>query len=138
MSAAGESSTRNLVRQGLVAKIKLGMTPGWSHRSDAQHLLLGRAHTEYGVNITRAAGYSTGPYFVPNVHADCSVSAYEPPHRRAMRGFGMPEIHWAIEQHIDRPLRSASTGECGGRTGSQGWPGNRDRHDHMHPTGLSQ
>jgi CO/xanthine dehydrogenase Mo-binding subunit len=61
------------------------------------------AYTEYGVNITRAAGYSsTGPYFVPNVHADSLCVYTNHPIGGAMRGFGMPEIHWAIEQHIDR------------------------------------
>ena len=50
----------------------------------------------------RAAGYSgTGPYFVPNIHVDSYACTPTILVGGAMRGFGMPEIHFGIEQHID-------------------------------------
>ncbi len=92
------------VRQGLIAHIKLGMLPdGRILAMKNTYYWDGGAYTEYGVNITRAAGYSsTGPYYVPNVWADSYCVYTNHPIGGAMRGFGMPEIHWAIEQHIDR------------------------------------
>ncbi len=92
------------VRQGLVAKIKMGMTKdGRITAMQNTYYWDGGAYTEYGVNITRAAGYSsTGPYKVPNVHADSLCVYTNHPIGGPMRGFGMAEIHWAIEQHIDR------------------------------------
>ena len=92
------------VRQGLVAHIKMGMTEdGRITAMQNTYYWDAGAYTEYGVNIPRAAGYSsTGPYFVPNVHADSYCVYTNHPIGGAMRGFGMPEIHWAIEQHIDR------------------------------------
>ncbi len=92
------------VRQGLVAKVRIGGT------KDGQILALqveyywdAGAYTEYGVNITRAAGYSsTGPYTIPNVHTDSYCVYTNHPVGGPMRGFGMPEIHWSIEQSVDR------------------------------------
>jgi len=55
------------------------------------------------VNIARAAGYScTGPYDVPNVKADSLCVYTNHPVGSAMRGFGMPEIHWGLEQIMDQ------------------------------------
>ena len=140
MSRAEEFYT-TFVRQGLVAHIKMGMTG--DGRITAMHNTYywdAGAYTEYGVNITRAAGYSsTGPYYVPNVHADSYCVYTNHPIGGAMRGFGMPEIHWGIEQHIDRmaaqlgldPVDVRLT-NClkGGQETVTGMI--------MHPTGLSQ
>jgi carbon-monoxide dehydrogenase large subunit len=91
------------VRQGLVAYFKMGC--------DAQGNLLamenrfywdGGAYTEYGVNITRASGYSSsGPYDVPNVKTDSYCVYTNHPVGGPMRGFGMPEMHAGLEQCID-------------------------------------
>ena len=91
------------VRQGLIANFKIGC--------DANGRLLamentlywdGGASTEYGVNITRAGGYSSsGPYEVPNVKADSICVYTNHPVGGAMRGFGMPELHAGLEQCID-------------------------------------
>ncbi len=92
------------VRQGLVAIIKMGMTKeGRITAMQNRFYWDGGASTEYGTNITRAAGYSgTGPYYVPNIHVDSLCVYTNHPIGGAMRGFGMPEIHWGIEQHIDQ------------------------------------
>jgi carbon-monoxide dehydrogenase large subunit len=92
------------VRQALVARIKMGMTR--DGRLTAMHNRFywdGGAYTEYGVNITRAAGYSgSGPYYVPNIQVDSFCVYTNHPIGGPMRGFGMAEVHFGIEQHIDR------------------------------------
>ncbi len=92
------------VRQGLVAYIKMGMTrDGRITAMQNRFYWDGGAYTEYGVNITRAAGYSgSGPYFVPNIHVDSFCVYTNHPVGGPMRGFGMAEIHFGIEQHIDQ------------------------------------
>jgi CO/xanthine dehydrogenase Mo-binding subunit len=93
----------NFVRQGLVIKLKVGC--------DAEGNLLamentmywdGGASTEYGVNITRAGGYSsTGPYDIPNVKTDSICVYTNHPIGGAYRGFGMSELHTGIGQCMD-------------------------------------
>ncbi len=129
------------VRQGLVSYYKMGC--------DADGKLLamentfywdGGAYTEYGVNITRAAGYScTGPYEVPNVKTDSYCVYTNHPVGGPMRGFGMPEMHAGLEQCIDDLAiqvgmdpaefrrRNCLTGGSLLPTGSK-----------MHPTGVLQ
>ncbi|TLN25705.1 xanthine dehydrogenase family protein molybdopterin-binding subunit, partial [bacterium] len=91
------------VRQGLVAYFKMGCDE--NGKLLAMHNTFywdGGAYTEYGVNITRAAGYScTGPYEVPNVHTDSYCVYTNHPVGGPMRGFGMPEMHAGLEQCID-------------------------------------
>jgi CO/xanthine dehydrogenase Mo-binding subunit len=97
----------SFVRQGLKAKVKIGVdSDGKILAMENTYYWDAGAYTEYGVNITRAAGYSsTGPYFVPNVKADSYCCYTNHPVGGPMRGFGMPEIHWAIEQVIDMICR---------------------------------
>ncbi len=93
----------NFVRQGLVIKLKVGC--------DADGNLLamentmywdGGASTEYGVNITRAGGYSsTGPYDIPNVKTDSLCVYTNHPIGGAYRGFGMSELHAGVDQVMD-------------------------------------
>ena len=92
------------VRQGLVARVKIGGTKeGKILALQVEYYWDAGAYTEYGVNITRAAGYSsTGPYTIPNVRTDSYCVYTNHPVGGPMRGFGMPEIHWSIEQSVDR------------------------------------
>lgn len=129
------------VRQGLVAHFKMGC--------DAQGRLLamencfywdGGAYTEYGVNITRASGYSSsGPYDVPNVKTDSFCVYTNHPVGGPMRGFGMPEMHAGLEQSIDELAEKIGIDRVefrkincvrGGDTLVTGMT--------MHPTGLSE
>ncbi|MBN1286974.1 MAG: xanthine dehydrogenase family protein [Anaerolineae bacterium] len=91
------------VRQGLVAKTQAGATKdGKLLAMKTEYYWDAGAYTEYGVNITRASGYSsTGPYEIPNVWADSYCVYTNHPVGGPMRGFGMPEIHWGIEQIMD-------------------------------------
>ena len=91
------------VRQGLVAYYKMGCDKN-GHLLAMENTFYwdGGAYTEYGVNITRAAGYSsTGPYEVPNVKTDSYCVYTNHPVGGPMRGFGMPEMHAGLEQCID-------------------------------------
>jgi CO/xanthine dehydrogenase Mo-binding subunit len=91
------------VRQGLVAYFKMGCDKnGCLLAMENRYYWDGGAYTEYGVNITRASGYSsTGPYDVPNVSADSFCVYTNHPVGGPMRGFGMPEMHAGLEQCID-------------------------------------
>jgi carbon-monoxide dehydrogenase large subunit len=100
----------------------------------------GGAYTEYGVNITRASGYSSsGPYEVPNVKTDSYCVYTNHPVGGPMRGFGMPEMHAGLEQCIDELAGQISMDAVEFRklnclkTGSTLVTGSK-----MHATGLSQ
>jgi CO/xanthine dehydrogenase Mo-binding subunit len=90
-------------RQGLVAYYKMGCDKdGNLIAVDNKYYWDAGAYTEYGVNITRASGYSsTGPYNVPNVRVDSLCVYTNHPVGGPMRGFGMPEIHVGLEQCVD-------------------------------------
>ncbi|MFL7813242.1 MAG: xanthine dehydrogenase family protein molybdopterin-binding subunit [Anaerolineales bacterium] len=92
------------VRQSLVSDIKVGCdAEGNLLAMELTYYFGGGAYNDYGVNIARAAGYScTGPYDVPHVKADSLCVYTNHPVGSAMRGFGMPEIHWGLEQIMDR------------------------------------
>ena len=92
------------VRQSLVANTKIGCDAGGNLLAmETEYYFGGGASNEYGVNIARAAGYScTGPYYIPNVKGDSYCVYTNQPIGSAMRGFGMPEIHWGIEQIMDQ------------------------------------
>lgn len=93
----------SFVRQGLVARTRIGATrEGKLLAMKTEYFWDAGAYTEYGVNVTRATGYSsTGPYEIPNVCADSYCVYTNHPVGGPMRGFGMPEIHWGIEQIMD-------------------------------------
>ncbi|MBN1249554.1 MAG: molybdopterin-dependent oxidoreductase [Anaerolineae bacterium] len=92
------------VRQSLIAKYKIGCdAEGNLLAMEVAYYFGGGAYNDYGVNIARAAGYScTGPYDIPNVKGDSYCVYTNQPIGSAMRGFGMPEIHWGIEQIMDQ------------------------------------
>jgi CO/xanthine dehydrogenase Mo-binding subunit len=96
------------VRQGLVAYFKVGCDKDGNVLAvDNRYYWDGGAYTEYGVNMTRAAGYSsTGPYKVPNVRVDSLCIYTNHPVSGPMRGFGMPELHAGLEQVMDDLARA--------------------------------
>lgn len=129
------------VRQGLVAHFKMGCDKDGRLLAMENKLYWdGGAYTEYGVNMTRAGGYSSsGPYDVPNVKTDSLCVYTNHPVGGPMRGFGMPELHAGLEQCIDElahqigmdPVQFRKI-NCiqGGDTLVTGMT--------MHPTGLSE
>lgn len=96
------------VRQGMLAKYKTGATKdGKLVALDCELYWDGGAYTEYGVNITRSGGYcSSGPYEIPNIKTDSYCVYTNHPTGGPMRGFGMPEIHWAIECQMDEVAKA--------------------------------
>jgi CO/xanthine dehydrogenase Mo-binding subunit len=129
------------VRQGLVSHFKMGCTKdGRLLAMEVRFYWDGGAYTEYGVNITRASGYSsTGPYEVPNVKTDSYCVYTNHPVGGPMRGFGMPEMHSGLEQCIDELALAINMDPVQFRkincvkTGSTLVTGMK-----MHPTGLSE
>lgn len=60
------------------------------------------AYASYGPGVlTRAAVHSTGPYAVPNVCVDAYTVFTNNPTSGAMRGFGVPQISFAVESQMD-------------------------------------
>jgi CO/xanthine dehydrogenase Mo-binding subunit len=98
-------------RQSLVATTKIGCdAQGNLLAMETRYYFGGGSSNEYGVNIARAAGYScTGPYLIPNVKGDSYCVYTNTPIGSAMRGFGMPEIHWGIEQIMDQLAEKIGT-----------------------------
>ena len=129
------------VRQGLIAYFKMGCDEkGKLLAMENKFYWDGGAYTEYGVNITRASGYSSsGPYEVPNVKTDSYCVYTNHPVGGPMRGFGMPEMHAGLEQCIDELAHQIGMDAVEFRkvnclkTGSILVTGSK-----MHATGLSQ
>jgi CO/xanthine dehydrogenase Mo-binding subunit len=92
-----------VVRQGLTATLVSGVDRDGKVIAQKMHYLWNcGAYGGYGVNVVRAAGYTCGgAYEFPNVWGD-SIGVYtNRPVGSAYRGFGMQEIHWALEQQMD-------------------------------------
>lgn len=93
-----------VVRQGLTATLVTGVDKKNKVQAQKMHYLWDcGGYGGYGVNVVRAAGYTCGgAYHFPNVWGD-SIGVYtNKPVGSAYRGFGMQEIHWALEQQMDR------------------------------------
>ncbi|MFN7986341.1 MAG: xanthine dehydrogenase family protein molybdopterin-binding subunit [Thermoanaerobaculia bacterium] len=93
-----------VVRQGLTATLVTGVDRAGKVQAQKMHYLWNcGGYGGYGVNIVRAAGYTCGgAYEFPNVEGD-SIGIYtNRPVGSAYRGFGMQEIHWALEQQMDK------------------------------------
>ncbi len=100
------SREEDLVRSpghiGLHAKIKLGATEeGTLTALEALYLFDSGGYADYAVNISRAAAIAcTGPYNIPNVHADSLCVYTNHPFATAFRGFGH-EINFVIDRAMD-------------------------------------
>jgi len=95
------------VRQGLYARIKTGVKrDGEITAEEIEYIWDSGANADYAVNVGRAAGYAcTGPYEVPNIKCDSLTIYTNHPYGTAYRGFGYPELHWAIERQMDLVAR---------------------------------
>ncbi|MBN2259355.1 MAG: xanthine dehydrogenase family protein molybdopterin-binding subunit [Clostridiales bacterium] len=91
------------VRQGLHSKFKTGVNKnGKIIAIKNQYVWDGGAFNEYGVNISKAAGFAAvGPYDVEHIWADSYCVYTNHPVGGPYRGFGMSEIHYGIEQNMD-------------------------------------
>lgn len=131
----------NFVRQALVIRLKMGCDQAGNLLALENTMYWdGGASTEYGVNITRAGGYSsTGPYDVPNVKTDSYCVYTNNIIGGPYRGFGMSELHTGIEQCVDELADALGMDKVefrlrnvvqGGDTLATGMT--------MHPTGIKE
>jgi CO/xanthine dehydrogenase Mo-binding subunit len=99
----------NFVRQGLTIHVKVGCDKAGNLLALKNVMYWdGGGSTEYGVNVTRAGGYSSsGPYDIPNVETDSICVYTNHPVGGAYRGFGMSELHTGIDQAIDELAEEA-------------------------------
>jgi CO/xanthine dehydrogenase Mo-binding subunit len=90
-------------RQGLVAKFRTGVTrAGKIVAEEIDYLWDAGAYADYGVNIGRAGAFTgCGPYFVPNVKINSYTMYTNHVFGTAYRGFGHPEVFFAIERQRD-------------------------------------
>jgi CO/xanthine dehydrogenase Mo-binding subunit len=64
-------------------------------------------YISYGETVClRAAIHATGPYEIPNVHADSRMFYTNNPVCGAMRGFGVPQLAFAHESQMDEIARA--------------------------------
>ena len=90
-------------RQGLTARIKTGITKdGKIIAEEAEYLWDAGAYADYGVNIARAGSFTgCGPYRIENVKVDSYTVYTNRLFGTAYRGFGHPEVFYAIERQRD-------------------------------------
>ncbi|MBN2493290.1 MAG: xanthine dehydrogenase family protein molybdopterin-binding subunit [Deltaproteobacteria bacterium] len=96
-----------VVRQGLQASLTSGVDEnGRVIAQKMRYVWDCGAYGGYGVNVVRAAGYTCGgAYAFDHVQGD-SIGVYtNRPIGSAYRGFGMQEIHWALESQMDAVAR---------------------------------
>lgn len=98
-----EDMQGTFTRQALYAHLKTGVRKdGRITALEYKMIWDGGAYTEYGVNIVRAAGYSsTGAYDIPNVKTDSYCVYTNNSIGGPVRGFGMCEMQWGIERQIE-------------------------------------
>ncbi len=95
------------LRQAIYSRCKTGFTKDGRITALEYELIWdGGAYTEYGINIVRAAGYSsTGPYEIENVKTDSYCVYTNNPVGGPVRGFGMPESLFGLERQMDEIAR---------------------------------
>ena len=91
-------------RIGFDATIKLGATKdGKLVAGQYTFLIDSGAYTDQGAGITRAAAIDcTGPYNIPNVWCDSYCMYTNHPFATSFRGYGHPELTFAVERTMDR------------------------------------
>lgn len=91
------------VRHPTVIRCKTGMKRDGTWVAQETELIFDTgAYADIGPRVVRNAGFSaSGPYKVPNVHIDSYCVYTNNPVGGAFRGFGIPQITWAIESHLD-------------------------------------
>jgi len=99
-----EDFTSTFRRPGLRAELKMGVSAeGLLTAVEARYLWDAGASADAIIDLAWAAMLAgTGPYRTSNVHIESSVVYTNRPISAPMRGNGMSEVHWAVEQHIDR------------------------------------
>ena len=91
------------VRHPALIRCKTGMKKDGTWLAQETELIFDTgAYADIGPRVTRNAGFSaTGPYQVPHVRIDSYCVYTNNPVGGAFRGFGTPQITWAIESHVE-------------------------------------
>ncbi|TXK85139.1 xanthine dehydrogenase family protein molybdopterin-binding subunit [Paenibacillus sp. N3.4] len=91
------------VHIGLDAKIKLGCThDGKIMAAEILHLFDGGAYSDRGAVMSLAGATDcTGPYRIDNVYCDSLCMYTNHPYSTSFRGFGHPELTFAMERAMD-------------------------------------
>lgn len=91
------------VHIGLDARVKLGCThEGKIVAAEILYLYDGGAYSDRGAVMSRAGATDcTGPYRIDNVHCDSLCMYTNHPYSTSFRGFGHPEMTFAIERAMD-------------------------------------
>ena len=91
------------VREGFHASVKAGFKKdGKLFAYKARFIMDAGGYADYTVNVCRAAGYSSeGCYEVPNINCESLAVYTTKVPTTAMRGFGYPESHWALERILE-------------------------------------
>src|SRR5207248_11680330 len=65
------------------------------------------AHADIGPRVTQKAGLTaSGPYDIDNVDVDSYALYTNVTPSGALRGFGVPQLVWAYESHMDMMARA--------------------------------
>ncbi|MBS4219742.1 xanthine dehydrogenase family protein molybdopterin-binding subunit [Bacillus sp. FJAT-49711] len=88
---------------GFDATVKLGATKdGLLVAGQYTYLIDSGAYTDQAAGITRAAALDcTGPYHIPNVWCDSYCMYTNHPFGTSFRGYGHPELTFAVERTMD-------------------------------------
>ncbi|NOX60662.1 MAG: xanthine dehydrogenase family protein molybdopterin-binding subunit [Chloroflexi bacterium] len=99
-----EEFTCTFLRPGFKARVRMGATKaGKLTALEATYYWDCGASIDAGVDMAWASVYAgCGPYHIDNVSITSLCLYTNRPPTGPMRGHGMSEIHWAIEQHMDR------------------------------------
>ncbi|MCR2821592.1 xanthine dehydrogenase family protein molybdopterin-binding subunit [Lederbergia panacisoli] len=92
---------------GFDATVKLGATQdGMLVAGQYTYLIDSGAYTDQAAGITRAAALDcTGPYHIPNVWCDSYCMYTNHPFGTSYRGYGHPELTFAVERTMDMLAR---------------------------------
>jgi len=91
------------VRHPTIIRCKTGMKKDGTWMAQETELIFDTgAYADIGPRVCRNVGFSAaGPYKVPNVRVDSYCVYTNKPVGGAFRGFGIPQLTWAIESHLD-------------------------------------
>jgi carbon-monoxide dehydrogenase large subunit len=105
-----EQFTSSAVREAFIAKVKAGFTKdGKFVAYKAEFISECGGYGDYTVNVSRTTGYAAdGCYDIENLEVECKAVYTNRVPTTAMRGFGYPEAHWALEQIMDRAASKLS------------------------------
>lgn len=99
-----EDMTTAPCRIGLDATVQLGVSKeGKLLAGKYTYLLDSGAYSDQAAGITRAAALDcTGPYNIPNVWCDSYCMYTNHPFATSFRGYGHPELSFAVERTLDQ------------------------------------